>query len=123
MVHPGIEAGKLPNKIKIDSEIENAGKSIQPPWARMNPSPPENFLYVLNAFSNSQKHAKNSLRDLSPEEIIFLRQVIPQTITWHDVLKPPFGADEKKRIDIKKWIEENILGLPSKPKRRKKKRK
>ena len=29
----------------------------------------------------------------------------------------------KKRIDIKKWIEENILGLPSKPKRRKKKRK
>ena len=116
MVHPGIDTDKLPNQDKLLFDIDNFSRMLLPPWARMNPCPSENFHYILNAFSNSHSHVKNAFSALTSDEIIILRQALPQMITWHDVFEPPYGTDEKERIDelLKDKPEEYIDELATK---------
>ncbi len=99
MVHPGIDTDKLPSQEKLLFDIDNFNRLILPPWARMNPCPSENFHYILNAFSNSNRHVKKAFSALSPDEITILRHALPKMITWHDVFEPPYGVEEKERID------------------------
>ncbi|MCD6216859.1 HEAT repeat domain-containing protein [bacterium] len=99
MVHPGIDTAKLPSQDKLLFDINNFNRLIIPPWARMDPCPSENFHYILNAFSNSNRHVKKAFSALSSDEITILRHALPKMITWHDVFKPPYGVDEKERID------------------------